>query len=602
MMKITKNIIILVVVVVVILILLAIAGILIWYFLTRESDKPTDEPTDEPPSSGGPFFKQAVATDTLQCSKIGNDTLSANGSAVDAAIAAMFCLGVINMHSSGIGGGGVMLVYNRSLNETKVFDFRETAPATATPHMFPPNKTGENKSKFGGLSIAVPGEIHGQYQAWKQYGQLPWEQLVQPAIDLARNGFEISTAVDDALTDIMVEAIKKDSGLSELLLDKNKEPYKKGDKITNKPYARTLEKIQKEPEAFYNGSLARQIYLDIRRAKGEVSEDDLRMYKTVERKPLESELSGMKMYLTPPPTSGAVLALILNILKGYNMTSSSRDGVNSSVLAYHRIIEAFKFGYAWRSQLGDPDSVNNSQAQINKTAQEMTQQQLGDWLRQKILDNKTHENVSYYAESFSDADYGTTHVAVLAPNGDAVSVTTTINFRFGSRYRSNITGIIYNNQMADFDIPGYNIVDGISPSPFNFPEPRKRPFSSMSPAILTDDDGNVELIIGASGGKRITTAVSQVLMNKMWFGQNLTDAVDEPRVHTQLVPDQNVHIEKKEKYRLDSKIVEGLKAIGHNVTVDSDAGFAVVQAVYRDPKEGIYVKSDPRKFGSPAGQ
>ena len=121
------------------------ASVLTWYFVTRESDKPTDEP----PSSGGPYYTQAVATDTPQCSKIGNDTLNANGSAVDAAIAAMFCLGVINMHSSGIGGGGVMLVYNRNLNETKVFDFRETAPATATPHMFPPNKTGESKSKFG---------------------------------------------------------------------------------------------------------------------------------------------------------------------------------------------------------------------------------------------------------------------------------------------------------------------------------------------------------------------------------------------------------------------------------------------------------------------
>jgi len=577
----------------------AVAGLayLIYWLLTKGDG-----------SLGGPYDKQAVATDTEECSDIGNDVLKEHGSAVDAAIAAMFCLGVINMHSSGVGGGGTMLVYNRTLKTAKVFDFRETASVTATQNMFQPNADGREKSQYGGLSIAVPGEVHGQYQAWNKYGKLPWKRLVQPAIDLARDGFKISAALDEALNDKMVATIKKDDGLRELLFDKNGKPHKKGDKIKNEKYAKTLEKIQDDPESFYNGLLAKDIARDIRRAKGIVSESDLSAYQTVEREPLEGELSDMKMYVTPPPSSGAVLGLILNILKGYDMTPSDRDDDKSSVLTYHRIIEAFKFSFAWRSRLGDPLFFSS----INKDAQKMLQQQLGDRLRGKITDDQTH-NVSYYAQTYSKADYGTTHLAVLAPNGDAVSVTTTINHRFGSKYRSNVTGIIYNNEMADFDIPGLGDVYGLYPSPFNYPGSRKRPFSSASPAILTNSSGDVQLVIGASGGKRITTAVSLVLMNKLWFDKCLSKSVNEPRVHTQLVeidyeqggklvPDNNVTIEKKKDYRLKSKIVDGLKALGHPVEEGGDADFAVVQAIYREPKKGIYAKSDPRKYGKPAGE
>ncbi|KAJ7387662.1 hypothetical protein OS493_001000 [Desmophyllum pertusum] len=382
----------------------------------------------------------------------------------------------------------------------------------------------------------------------------------------------------------------------ELLLDKDGKLRKQGDKIKNEQYAQTLEKVQDSPESFYNGSLASDIVRDMRMINGSVTSEDLRKYISVIREPYESELSGTKMYLTPPPTSGAVLALILNILKGYNMTSSDRDDVDSSVLTYHRIVESFKFSYAWRSRLGDPTFY----PKIDKVAKEMLKQETGDRIRRKIRDSMTYKNVSYYADSFSDADYGTTHLAVLAANGDAVSVTTTINMRFGCKYRSMTTGIIYNNEMADFDTPDNNIVDGISPSPFNFPAPGKRPFSSMSPAILIDAGGKVELVIGASGGKRITTAVSLVLMNKLWFGQSLSDAVDEPRLHAQLVPNQTVFYEKNKKYRLSEKIVEGLRKRGHDV-VAADP-FAVVQAVFRDPGKGIYAKSDPRKHGAPAGQ
>ncbi|XP_027043150.1 glutathione hydrolase 1 proenzyme-like [Pocillopora damicornis] len=468
------------VVVAAVILLLGTGAGLLAYFLTKDSP-------DQ--SSGGPYKRVAVVTDTPRCSVIGKNILNANGSAVDAAITAMFCLGVVSMHSSGIGGGGVMLVYNQTSKQVKVIDFRETAPATAHKNMF---KGNESKARKGGLAIAVPGEVRGMHKAWKRHGRLPWKQLVQPAIDLARKGFKVTQAVEDALktTKGIKDDIENDPGLSELLLTKNKKLVKKGDVIKNVQYAETLETVRDNPDSFYNGTLASKILRDIKEVNGNLTEEDLRSYTWILRDPYQSNIRDMKMYLTPPPTSGAVLALILNILRGYNMTSSARDDVNATVLTYHRIIESFKFSYAWRSRLGDP---------------------------------KFDQTISK--------------------------------------------------------------VGGIS---------------SMCPTILTDNDGKVRFIIGASGGKRITTAVSLVLMNKLWFGDDLSKAVDEPRLHSQLVPDQTVFYEKHKPYRVQESVIEGLRERGHIVN-GSDL-FAVVQAIYKEPGARIFAKADPRKHGAPAGE
>ncbi|XP_044174187.1 glutathione hydrolase 1 proenzyme-like [Acropora millepora] len=568
--------------VLVIITVCVVVSVLVWYFVTRDESAAT-------------YTKRTVATDSKKCSKIGEGILKKEGSAVDAAIAAMFCLGVIHMHSSGVGGGGVMLVYNRVAKKASIIDFRETAPSDVPT--FTPDAKGEEQSRIGGLAIAVPGEVKGMYQASQKYGRLPWRELVEPAIELARDGFEISAALAEALEQRDIkELIDEDPGLRDLLLDKDNNTFKEGDKITNKKYAKTLEKIQKDPESFYSGSLADKVARDMRTIASKVSRSDLKKYNTKIREPLKGDLSNMTMYLSPPPSSGAVLALILNILKGYKMTKADLDGDDASILTYHRIIEAFKFAYAWRSRLGDPEK----QSRVPKFAKKMLNQRLGELLRQKIQDDRTHYDVSYYAKYFSHADYGTTHISVLAENGNAVAVTSSINMRFGCGYRSMDTGIIYNNDMADFDIPGYKVVDNIHPSPFNFPEPGKRPFSSMTPTILTDHNGDVQVVIGASGGKMITTAVSLVLMNKLWFGMTLSDAVDKPRLHNQLVPNQDVTIERKEDYRLKEEIVQGLEKIGHEVK--DSTRFAAVQAAYRKGKGEIEAKSDPRKFGAPAGQ
>ncbi|XP_020609881.1 gamma-glutamyltranspeptidase 1-like isoform X2 [Orbicella faveolata] len=320
-------------------------GIFLAYWFTRN---PLHEisPPGYPDSLGGPYKHASVASDAGPCSHIGKNILQENGSAVDSAIAAMLCVGVINMHSTGIGGGGFMLVYNRRGRVAEVFDFRESAPAKATEDMF---KNASYKELNSTLATGVPGEVRGYYTAWLSYGRLPWKQLVQPAIDKAKYGF----LINQALYKTMVQSendIRKDPGLKELLFDKKGNLRQFGDNITNPQYAKSLEEIRDHPESFYNGSLATKIVRDIRRRGGIVTSQDLRDYKVIRRKALVNQLGDMTWYTAPPPASGPVITLILNILKGYNMTAESRD----SPLTFHRVIEAFKFGYSWRSLLGDP--------------------------------------------------------------------------------------------------------------------------------------------------------------------------------------------------------------------------------------------------------
>ncbi|XP_020609879.1 gamma-glutamyltranspeptidase 1-like [Orbicella faveolata] len=560
-------------------------GIFLAYWFTRN---PLHEisPPGYPDSLGGPYKHASVASDAGPCSHIGKNILQENGSAVDSAIAAMLCVGVINMHSTGIGGGGFMLVYNRRDRVAEVFDFRESAPAKATEDMF---KNASYKELNSTLATGVPGEVRGYYTAWLSYGRLPWKQLVQPAIDKAKYGF----LINQALYKTMVQSendIRKDPGLKELLFDKKGNLRQFGDNITNPQYAKSLEEIRDHPESFYNGSLATKIVRDIRRRGGIVTSQDLRDYKVIRRKALVNQLGDMTWYTAPPPASGPVITLILNILKGYNMTAESRD----SPLTFHRVIEAFKFGYSWRSLLGDP-AFNDG---MNETVAKMTNETFAEILRRKIWDNQTHSNASYYRGNFHfEEDYGTSHLSVLSPNGDAVALTSTINFHFGCKYRSRITGIIYNNEMGDFSTPGQLNPDDIPPSKSNFIKPRKRPQSSISPVIFTDRSGRVRLVAGASGGPLITTAVSLVVVNELWLSRGISSAVDYPRVHHQLFP--NTVMIEKPPYTISQNIQDGLRARKHNIS--EKASFAVVQAVVRDKDEEIYGKSDPRKYGWPDG-
>lgn len=527
----------------------------------------------------GRYTKGAVTTNGQECSKIGADILSKNGTAVDAAIAALLCEGIASLQSMGLGGGFLMTIWDAKSKKAAYLDARETAPSAATENMFDGNA---HLAMYGGLAVAVPGELMGYWEAHKEYGRLPWAELFDPAIKLCETG----SRVTNYLAAYLVEKepmIKKESSLAEILINPNtNKTWIAGDRIKRPKLAETLKLIAKHgPDIFYNGNITDKLVDEIAKFKGIITKRDFQEYRALWREPVALKMGNLTIYSAPPPGSGAILAFIMNVLRRLLPVSNEN-------IMWQRIIETFKWAYARRTELGDVEGIDALVANL-------TSDDYAEMIKGRIRDDRTSQNPEDYgAVTATTMDLGTAHVSVLAPDGSAVSVTSTINQVFGAMIRSTSTGIIFNDEMDDFSSPNITNGFGLPPSPANFIRPGKRPLSSMSPTIVVDHKGDVRLVIGAAGGTKITSGVAIGMLFNLWFGYDIKEAIDARRLHHQLFP-MNIQNEKD----FCQVTLDYLNKIGHNVTTFSGIGSAIT-AVSKE-NGVITANSDYRREGTTAG-
>ncbi|XP_050301524.1 glutathione hydrolase 1 proenzyme-like isoform X2 [Anthonomus grandis grandis] len=546
--------------------------VLVWVFVLNRQDKKT--------------ITGAVVTNGHGCSDIGKSILEKGGSAADAAIAALFCEGVSMPQSMGLGGGFLLTIYEKSTGIVKSLNARETAPAASNETMFAGNASLSQK---GGLSVAVPGELKGYWYLHQEYGYLPWKDLVQPTIDLCNNGIYVTAFLAKTFLG-RLSLLHADPVLSEIFIDPNTgSTYLEGQFIKRPRLAKTLEIIANDGvDALYNknGSLINKFVKDIQDKGGIITAEDLINYEPEWQEPIKADLSGNQvLYTSPLPSSGPVLAFILNILDGFlDLTNLYNSGT------FQRIVESFKFAYGLRTRLGDEHFVDISELIHNLTSKEFAQE-----IRRLIKDDSTQQNASYYfAETSGFDDHGTAHISVLAPNGDAVAVTSTINQVFGAGFASDSTGIILNDEMDDFSSPNITSYFDIPPSPNNYIMPGKRPVSSMVPTIILKDK-DVVLVTGAAGGTKITTVVASIIVKHIMYNVTLSEATIEKRLHHQLFP---MMIEYEEGFQLDYPELYGnLTQIGHEskLTPTSD-GFSAV-TVISAKNDDIEASFDNRRGG-----
>ncbi|KAI9476067.1 MAG: gamma-glutamyltransferase [Benjaminiella poitrasii] len=523
---------------------LAIASLLITLVLLQKDNNNTTD-NDVPHLVVG--TQGAVAVETKECSDTGLQILKKGGSAVDAAIASALCIGVINSFATGIGGGGFMLI--RSNNGTfEYIDFRETAPAASHRDMFVKDPMA---AQIGGLSVGVPGEIRGFELAHQRHGKLAWEDLFESAIEIAEKGFSVS----DLLYSKLVKSKKWIEASPEF-----SEVYAPtgviaqiGDTIRRPSLATTLRTIAKEgADVFYEGSIAASIVNATQSRGGILTLDDMKAYKAKIRSTVSTSYHGRRVVTTSGPTSGPALISVLNLVEPFlfNVTGPTP-------LTIHRFIEALKFGFAFRTELADPDFIKNQ-----KRLDEIVSKAWADKVRENITDNETHDYLYYHPKYDNNDPHGTMHLSVIDASNGAVSLTSTVNLMFGAKFMDPVTGVILNDELDDFSIPGIPNSFGLYPSPYNYIEPYKRPLSTITPTIVEDTETNELLVIGGSGGSQILTATLDVILNAFDFNQNLFEAVKQPRIHHQLLP--NI-VQFETGY--DNIILEELVKKGHLVSI-----------------------------------
>lgn len=461
-------------------------------------------------------------------SQVGVDIMKQGGNAIDAAIATHFALAVVFPAAGNIGGGGFMVVRLKD-GTTATLDFREKAPAAATTNMYldAAGNVIPDLSTQGHLASGVPGSVEGMVEAHKKYGTLPWKDLVQPAIDLALNGFLLTEREANWFNEMQADLKKYNTVMPEFLF---RDAWKAGDSIKWLELGRTLELIRDNGRAgFYEGITAENIAAEMKRGKGLITLEDLKNYTAVWRDPIVASYKDYKIISMPPSSSGGVC--LVQLLKSVEPYPIKQWGHNS-VATIHLMTEAERRVYADRAiYLGDPDFYKVP-------------------LKQMMDDQYNDERMSTYdpdkATPSSEVKEGvfagyeseeTTHYSIIDPLGNAVAVTTTINGWFGSHVVVGGSGFFLNNEMDDFSSkPGVPNMFGVLGAEANKIEPNKRMLSAMTPTIV-EKDGKLFMVVGTPGGSTIITSVFQVILNVVEHDMRMQEAVNAKRIHAQWLPD-----------------------------------------------------------------
>jgi gamma-glutamyltranspeptidase/glutathione hydrolase len=487
-------------------------------------------------------------------SEVGVEVLRSGGNAVDAAVAVGYALAVVYPSAGNIGGGGFMTI-RLADGRTSFLDFRERAPLAATKTMYldAGGNVVDGLSTSGYLAVGVPGSVMGFETALIRFGSLPRSTLMAPAIKLARDGFVLEDG-DVATLLGGSKKLGKDPAAAAIFLRDGK-PFAEGDTLVQADLAQSLSLISKDgPDAFYKGSIADMIVKASAERKGILAKADFEQYKVRELAPVTCSYRGYQVISSPPPSSGGViLCEILNVLEGYPLGQLG----SGSAETVHYMIEAMRHAYADRNAaLGDPDFVNNPVSTLTDKAYAAKIRSAIDGLKAgKSEDIKPLA----LAESVE-----TTHYSIVDKDGNAVSVTYTLNGSFGAGVVADGTGILLNNEMDDFTSkPGVANLYGLVQGEANAIAPKKTPLSSMSPTIVTRD-GKLFMVIGSPGGARIITITLEAILNVIDHGMDIQEAIDAPRIHHQWLPDTV----RMEPFALSRDTQQLLSDMGHTVGID----------------------------------
>ncbi len=481
-------------------------------------------------------------------SDAGIAVLKRGGNAVDAAVAMGFALGVTYPAAGNIGGGGFMLVHPPSSRGDPVaFNFRERAPSAAWPTMY-----SKEETQFAARAVAVPGTVRGLALAHKRFGKLPWPELVQPAVALARDGFPLQKFLVDLLNDVLAVAPEK-AEFQRVFGKPGGGLWKVGDRLVQPDLARTLQLLADSgPDAFYKGTIADEIVAEMSRGKGLITAEDLANYSAIEQKPLTTSYRGYDVFVPPPPSSGGVVLLEeLNTLENFDLKKWGRWSPET----FHVMAEAMRrANYDRARYIGDPKFV--------QIPEKLTTREYGRQLADSIDLNNATRSVDLSAEiPLSPEGQDTTHFSVVDRDGMAAASTYSLERIWGSRVVVKNTGVLLNNMMRAFNLfPGVTDTNGTLGTAPNQIAPGKRPISSMTPTIVAKD-GHAVLVTGSPGSQAIPSTVLCILTSVLDFEMPLATAVESPRFSHKWFPDR-ITFEAPERF---PELVNALRSLGHTV-------------------------------------